>query len=293
KFSKAWEDTQHTGHYHSLHDWAVIAEALRGMHFDPEFAKPGELLATAVEDAHRLERIGAKWYQPIPEEDFSELEKDVNELVTKLRVLEYEHAWAVILVVQWYWEHEQDGTNIKNAPWWTLSYRRNWRRQNTEGDFERMNNELRKAREEFRLAQARLDERVLEVKRVEAKSKEAFEAHDDLEQAKAQLMKLKRESKGRDDKKIRAQLEKAQDECERAQKHFDLYGSEMAKYANSNQDLEYAESAFKAAKSRLEDLESKVREKIQAEREKAGEELKQSETRVKELENKFHDLESG
>src|SRR5262245_7557657 len=43
-----------------MNEWSLLAEALKGVRFDPEFANPGQLLATAVEDAHRLEYIGAE-----------------------------------------------------------------------------------------------------------------------------------------------------------------------------------------------------------------------------------------
>src|SRR5689334_22627764 len=42
---------------HALKEWCVLADTLQDMHFDTEFANPGQLLATAVEDANRLENI--------------------------------------------------------------------------------------------------------------------------------------------------------------------------------------------------------------------------------------------
>lgn len=47
----------------------------------------------------------------------------------KLRDLDYEHAWAVIVTVQWFWEHHDEGIDIGKNPWWTLGFRRQWHRQ--------------------------------------------------------------------------------------------------------------------------------------------------------------------
>src|SRR5262245_33319395 len=51
-----WEDM------HELRPWCVLAEVLKERHFDPEFANPGELLATAVADAHRFDNVAEKWF---------------------------------------------------------------------------------------------------------------------------------------------------------------------------------------------------------------------------------------
>ena len=122
-FSRIWNDVMTPGPHYFLHDWAVIAESIRGTRFDPDFAKPGELLAAAVEDRHRLERIGEKWYDPVPEEDFSGLDKAVSDLTAKLKGLSYEHAWGLILTAQWLWEHGE-GVDIRKDEWWRQRFRR-------------------------------------------------------------------------------------------------------------------------------------------------------------------------
>jgi hypothetical protein len=122
QLTKKWEDM------HILHPWGVLAEALKNMRFDPDFANPGELLATAVEDAHRMEDVPEKWFSS--EFDGDEyargIEFAVNELVKQLRRLDYVHAWGVIVAVQWLWEHHDEGIDIKRDLWWTLKFRRQW-----------------------------------------------------------------------------------------------------------------------------------------------------------------------
>ncbi len=138
-----------------MNEWSLIAEALKDKRFDPEFANPEQLLATAVEDAHRLEYIGAKCLDR--GEHDSTIIKDkpidaaVNEVVKKLRNLEYVHAWAVIVAVQWFWEHHDEGIDIKEDPWWTLAFRRQWKerqasKQGSGGAEEQPRREARKRR---------------------------------------------------------------------------------------------------------------------------------------------------
>lgn len=112
----------------AMKEWCVIAEVLKDVRFDPEFPNPGELLATAVEDANRLEDVGSKWFSSYfdGEECARGLERSVNELVQRLRSLKYPHAWAVINVIQWYWEHCREGIDFEKDQWWSLAFRRQW-----------------------------------------------------------------------------------------------------------------------------------------------------------------------
>src|SRR5260370_42257967 len=99
-FTKKWEDM------HALAPWGVLAEALKDIRFDPEFANPGELLATAVEDAHRMGDVAVEWFRSDlddPEQQTRGLEFTVKEFIAKLGKLDYPHAWALIITVQWYW----------------------------------------------------------------------------------------------------------------------------------------------------------------------------------------------
>ncbi|HEV2970059.1 MAG TPA: hypothetical protein VGY55_08715 [Pirellulales bacterium] len=111
---------------HRLHDWALLATVVRGKRFDPDFANPGELLATAVEDTHRLESAGDEWY--FGESESKDREAAVGSLAESLRKLDYAHAWGVIAVIQWFWEQRDAGIDIKKDPWWTLAFRRRWHR---------------------------------------------------------------------------------------------------------------------------------------------------------------------
>src|SRR5262245_57398433 len=76
---------------YALKELCALADTLKGMRFDPEFAKPSELLATAVEDANRLDNVGARWFSmDLPPEKYSEIEltdKCVSGLAKKLREL--------------------------------------------------------------------------------------------------------------------------------------------------------------------------------------------------------------
>ncbi len=104
--------------FHCLNDWGILADALKAMKFDPDFANPKYLLASAVEDGHRLHGLGWKWADP-DQNDVTE--RAVVKLVEKLKELDYAHAWAIIVVVQWYWEHHDKIG--KSDEWWTLAYR--------------------------------------------------------------------------------------------------------------------------------------------------------------------------
>ena len=107
-----------------LHEWCLLAEVLKGMRFEPEFANPGALLATAIEDAHRLENVGEKWFSSEgPDWGQKEIDASVEKLVEKLRDLDYAHAWAVIVAIQWFWDHERE-ISTKEDEWWSLAFRR-------------------------------------------------------------------------------------------------------------------------------------------------------------------------
>jgi hypothetical protein len=125
-FSPAIDDVRAKAPCPSLHEWALLAVALKSKHFDPEFADPGAILAAALEDAHRLENAANKYYfRPTGEYEQKEVDSAVADLGKKLRDLDYPHAWALIIAVDWFWEHSEE-TDIEKDAWWTLSYRRQW-----------------------------------------------------------------------------------------------------------------------------------------------------------------------
>jgi len=119
---------------YALKEWCVLADSLKEMPFNPDFANPGELLATAIEDANRLENVGEKWFSiQLPPEKYSKIEltdECIAELAKKLRERDYPQAWAIVLVVQWFWEHHDEGIDIEKDPWWTLAFRRQWHQTN-------------------------------------------------------------------------------------------------------------------------------------------------------------------
>jgi hypothetical protein len=99
------------------------------MRFDPDFANPGALVATAVEDAHRLEKIGRECFSSSRDTESKEVDAAVGRLVEKLgsKQFDYPHAWAIVVAVNWFWEHQEQGIDIKKDPWWTLGFRRKWK----------------------------------------------------------------------------------------------------------------------------------------------------------------------
>jgi hypothetical protein len=120
RFQKSYLESL-TGDYFPLHEWCVLADALRERRFDPEFANPAELLATAVEDADRFENIGSKWFSW--DGPGGDVDVYVQKLAKKVRELKYPEAWAVIIAVQWYWENSGN-IDLRGDPWWTLGFRR-------------------------------------------------------------------------------------------------------------------------------------------------------------------------
>lgn len=109
-------------HEQGLHEWGLLADVLKEVRFEPEFANPGELLATAVEDCHRLENVGDKWFHLDGDYEQKDIDASVEKLVKKLRGLDYAHAWAVIHTVEWFWDH-REGIDLKKDLWWSLPFR--------------------------------------------------------------------------------------------------------------------------------------------------------------------------
>lgn len=114
-------------------EWSMLAEVLKGMKFEAEFMNPGGLIASAVEDAHRLDNIGHRFLVSYPPQTVKdafknrqpEFDECVRKLVEKLRspVFDYVHAWAVIVAVRWYRDHA-DMIEALRDQWWTLRFRR-------------------------------------------------------------------------------------------------------------------------------------------------------------------------
>ena len=117
-----------------VQEWSLLADVLKEKRIEPDFANPCDLLATAIEDAHRLEAVGHKgfvWGSFDASTPTLDVDARIDKLVQKLRKLDYAHAWAVIVAVQWFWEHHEEGIDIKNDAWWTLSFHREWRQKHS------------------------------------------------------------------------------------------------------------------------------------------------------------------
>ncbi len=119
-----------------LNEWSLLATALKGVRVDPDFGNPSALLAAAVEDAHVLDHAGWKAYDHASGDASvikpQDIEAEVRKLAEKLRQLTYDRAWAIIVVVQWFWEHHQEGIDMEKEAWWTLTFRREWSQKHSQ-----------------------------------------------------------------------------------------------------------------------------------------------------------------
>ncbi len=112
------------------------------MQVDPDFANPGLLVATAVEDAFQLETIRGKWFQSLTDRGpesirlypgRKDVQAAVGKLIEKVRGLDYAQAWAVIIAVRWCLE-QRDRIDVENVPWWTLAFRREWNEKHSSNE---------------------------------------------------------------------------------------------------------------------------------------------------------------
>ena len=92
-------------------EWCAIADANNGTLFDFVGTRPGMHLACNVEDAGRLDGLGAKWGIDVPG------------LTRRLHGLGYVQGWAVIQAVRWFWQHCQEIDTAADE-WWTPAYRK-------------------------------------------------------------------------------------------------------------------------------------------------------------------------
>jgi hypothetical protein len=124
RFGMTWEN-ERLEDMQGIDEWCLLAELLKEIRVEPEFPNPEELVVTAFEDAHTLEKVGKKWFQSDFDMDryAKGLELNVQRLTKKLRSLDYVHTWALITAVQWYWRHSE-GIDFQKDPWWTLTFRR-------------------------------------------------------------------------------------------------------------------------------------------------------------------------
>jgi hypothetical protein len=131
--AKSFQEPEEDGDNEAFGEWSMLAEVLKGMRFEAEFMNPSELIASTVEDAHRLESAGNRflpahfqiWRNIRPENRQPEIDEHVRMLVEKLRdpKFDYSHAWALIVAVRWYWERADKIKPMRDR-WWTLQFRR-------------------------------------------------------------------------------------------------------------------------------------------------------------------------
>jgi hypothetical protein len=102
-------------------EWNLMADANNGM--SPLLTMVGEdrralrstptMIWANVADDIRLNGGDKKWKL-----------KDPDGLVERLRNLDFVHGWAVVLAVQWFWEHANWKVNRQKDEWWTVDFRR-------------------------------------------------------------------------------------------------------------------------------------------------------------------------
>jgi hypothetical protein len=107
-----WDNSKSFG----KEEWRVLADVNNGTAHEPMWGNPGELLASAIVEAQALEGAPAK------------RRGTVARLAEKLRKLDYAHAWAIIMVGQWFWDHHEK-IDIHNDAWWTLAFRKKFQEQ--------------------------------------------------------------------------------------------------------------------------------------------------------------------
>lgn len=120
-------------------EWCLIADVCNSTLWEPSAESPGVLIAANVSDGHHLDGTGYKWLADEgtelagslerigagkPTKAMREVDARVSSLVKRLAALDAVHAWAVVVAVQFFWEHA--GAVDSEAPWYTLAYRRQY-----------------------------------------------------------------------------------------------------------------------------------------------------------------------
>lgn len=120
-------------------EWAMLADVCNGTLWEPRVDNPAVLLAAEIEDGHRLNGAGYKWFcgedgelagslerlgLGKPTKEMRDADNRIKALVEKLVAMDYAHSWAVIVAVQWFWDHCELQFDARKDPWWTLAFRR-------------------------------------------------------------------------------------------------------------------------------------------------------------------------
>lgn len=108
-------------------EWCYLADVLNG-YFWPE---PGDMtahaspsfLAAEIEDGHRLNRLGEKWFARESKTiNRSKIDKQVAEFVERIHSLDQLHVLALSYIIRRFWLHPAYG--LDEGGWWTWSYGR-------------------------------------------------------------------------------------------------------------------------------------------------------------------------
>lgn len=98
-------------------EWNYLADVLNGCWLLPPVSSPQTLLAAEVEDGHRLNGLGPKWFSA------ADADERVRHLVERIMAMSYTQAWAVLAAVTWFWDHSQE-IDHQQAEWWRPSFQR-------------------------------------------------------------------------------------------------------------------------------------------------------------------------
>lgn len=112
--------TADNAEHFSRDEWCFLADCNNGAsalffcHGDAMRLAQTMLVANVV-DGHDLNRTGYRWFE-------ESANQRVQGVVEKLKALDHAHVWAVLVAIQFFWDH----SNISplEDPWWTREFRR-------------------------------------------------------------------------------------------------------------------------------------------------------------------------
>lgn len=94
-------------------EWEYVFHSIRGRTIEPEFSRPGAMLAELAVQRHRNTGAGDELPGRSPD-------RAVDAVAEKLRELNYAQAWAVVVACGWREEHDPAD---RPAGWWTVAFR--------------------------------------------------------------------------------------------------------------------------------------------------------------------------
>ena len=99
-------------------EWNCLADVMNGALWTVQSGtRPGMIFAANVEDGHRLNGVGEKWFESSPDER-------IKALIGKLHALTYVQAWAVGSAIRWFWANSELQFDHQTEEWWTMKFRR-------------------------------------------------------------------------------------------------------------------------------------------------------------------------